>query len=150
MAARRRERLGEAAPVGLLVFAVRMPGVLEASDPASGLAVRLEVSPLTPRSGEAVRWAFSVANHGDAARALMFTSGQEGDVVLEADGVERYRWSRDKVFIQMVTERELDAGETWSFSLEDELDVEPGRYSLIATVTASPTPPALRARISID
>jgi hypothetical protein len=124
--------------------------VLEASDPVTGLAVRLDVSPLPPRSGEAVRWAFSVANRADQARALMFPSGQQGDVVLEADGVERYRWSRDKAFVLMISERELGAGETWSFSLEDLLDVEPGRYSMLASVTATPSPPAVRAELLLD
>jgi hypothetical protein len=124
--------------------------VLEAFDPASRLAVRLEISPVPPRSGDAVRWTFSVANRGDRARALMFASGQQGDVVLEADGVERYRWSRDKAFVLMVTERELDPGETWSFSLEDLLDVEPGRYSLVASVAATPSPPVVRAELSVD
>lgn len=127
-----------------------MPSVFEAFDPASGLAVRLEVFPLPPRSGEAVRWAFSVANRGDEARALMFPSGQQGDVVLEAGGVERYRWSRDKAFVLMISERELDAGEMWSFALEDVLDVEPGRYSLAASVTATPPPPLVRAELSVD
>jgi hypothetical protein len=121
----------------------------EASDPVTGLVVRLEVSPLPPRSGEAVRWALSVANHADEARALTFPSGQEGDVVLETGGVERYRWSRDKAFILMITEHELEAGETWSFSLEDVLQVEPGRYSVVAWVTATPPPPVVRAEISV-
>ena len=124
--------------------------VLEASDPVTGLAVSLEVSPLPPRSGEAVRWELSVANRGDQARALMFPSGQQGDVVLEAGGVERYRWSRDKAFVLMISERELGAGETWSFALEDVLDVEPGRYSLVASVTATPPPPVVRAELSVD
>lgn len=127
-----------------------MAAVLEASDSATGLVVRLDVSPLPPRSGGPVRWAFSVTNRGDEVRALMFPSGQEGDVVLEAGGVERYRWSRDKAFVLMITERELDAGETWSFSLEDVLDVEPGRYSLVASVTATPPPPVVRAELSVD
>lgn len=129
---------------------VKMPSVFEAFDPVTGLAVRLDVSPLPPRSGEAVRWEISVANRGDGARALMFPSGQEGDVVLEADGVERYRWSRDKAFVLMITERELAAGEMWSFALDDVLDVEPGRYSLLAVVTATPRPPVVEAEISVD
>jgi Intracellular proteinase inhibitor len=124
--------------------------VFEASDPVTGLAVSLEVSPLPARCGEAVRWELSVANRGDEARALMFPSGQQGDVVLEAGGAERYRWSRDKAFVLMISERELGAGETWSFPLEDVLAVEPGRYSLVASVTATPPPPLVRGELSVD
>jgi hypothetical protein len=127
-----------------------MPSVLEASDPASGLVVRLDVTPLPLRSGGPVLWAFSVANRGHGARTLVFPSGQQGDVVLESDGVERYRWSRDKAFVLMITEQELDAGETLSFSLEDVLDVEPGRYSLIASVTASPPPPEITTELTVE
>jgi hypothetical protein len=123
--------------------------VFEASDP-TGLAVRPEVSPLLPRSGEAVRWEFSVANRGEEPRALMFPSGQQGDVVLGAGGVEHYRWSRDKAFVLMISERELDAEEKWSFALENVLDVEPGRYSLVASVTATPPPPVVRGELSVD
>jgi Intracellular proteinase inhibitor len=131
------------------MFAVKMQSVFETSDPASGLVVGLDVTPLPPRSGGPVLWAFSVANRGHEARTLMFPSGQQGEVVLEADGVERYRWSRDKAFVLMITERELDAGEMLSFSLEDVLDVEPGRYSLVASVTASPSPPKLRTQLTV-
>ena len=131
------------------MFAVKMPSVLEASDPASGLVVRLDVTPLRPRSEDPVLWAFSVANRGHVARTLMFPSGQQGEVVLESDGVERYRWSRDKAFVLMIGERVLDAGETWSFSLEDILEVEPGLYSIVASVTASPSPPVVRSELSV-
>jgi hypothetical protein len=127
-----------------------MPSVFEASDPVTGLAVSLEVSPQPPRSGQAVRWDLSVANRGDHARALTFPSGQEGDVVLEAGGVARYRWSRDKAFVLMITERELGAGEVWSFTLDDVLDVEPGHYALVASVAATPPPPVVRAELSVD
>jgi Intracellular proteinase inhibitor len=115
-----------------------------------GFAVRLDVSPQPPRAGEPVRWTLSVTNSGEDPRTLTFASGQEGDVVLEADGVERYRWSRGMAFIQVLSERELDAGETWSFSLDGVLDVEPGRYSLVASVTASPAPPPVRTELSVD
>ena len=130
--------------------AVKMRSVLEAVDPTTRLSVRLEVSPRPPRSGGPVRWTFSVTNRGDETRTLTFASEQAGEVVLEAVGVERYRWSRGRAFIQMVSERELDAGETWSFSLDDVLHVEPGRYSLVASVTATPPPPVVRAELSVD
>jgi hypothetical protein len=69
--------------------------------------------------------------------------------VLKAGGVERHRWSRDKMFIAMISERELGPGETWSFELDDVLDVEPGRYSLVALVTGSPAPPVVRGELTV-
>jgi hypothetical protein len=80
---------------------------------------------------------------------LVFPSGQQGEITLHAGGVERYRWSRGLVFVQMLSERSLEPGEAWSFSLEGELDVEPGRYSLLATVTATPPPPPVHAEVTV-
>ena len=80
----------------------------------------------------------------------MFPSGQQGDVVLEAGGVERYRWSRDKAFVLMISERELKPGETWSFWLETSSMSSQGRYSLVASVTATPPPPVVRGELSVD
>jgi Intracellular proteinase inhibitor len=123
--------------------------VWRATDPATGLELRLDVVPAAPRAGAAVEWRFALANRGGAARRLTFMSGQQGDVVLSAGGVERYRWSRDKMFVMMISERELAAGEEWGFVLEDVLEVEPGDYTLAATVTAQPPPPEVRAGLVV-
>jgi Intracellular proteinase inhibitor len=123
--------------------------VWSASHPSGGLEVRLEVVPSLPRAGAAVEWRFVVVNRGGEPRRLTFTSGQQGDVVLSAGGVERYRWSRDKMFMAMLSERELAAGEEWSFVLEDVLEVEPGEYALVARVAARPEPPVVRGEIAV-
>jgi Intracellular proteinase inhibitor len=123
--------------------------VWSASHPADRLEVRLEVVPAVPRAGAAVEWRFSLANRGSEPHRLTFTSGQQGDVVLSAGGVERYRWSRDKMFMAMLSERELAAGEELDFALEDVLEVEPGEYALVATVTARPEPPVVRGEIAV-
>jgi Intracellular proteinase inhibitor len=120
-----------------------------ASDPG-GLEVRLEVVPAAPRSGKPVEWRFSVANRGGEPRSLTFPSGQQGDVVLAAGGAERYRWSRDKMFVMMLSERELAAGEEWGFALDDVLDAAPGAYALEATVTARPAPPVVRGEVVVE
>jgi hypothetical protein len=122
--------------------------VWSASDPSDGLELRLEVVPAAPRAGAAVEWRFTLANHG-GARTLTFRSGQQGDVVLSAGGVERYRWSRDKMFMMMISERELAAGEEWGFVLDDVLEVAPGEYSLEATVAARPEPPVVRGEVAV-
>jgi intracellular proteinase inhibitor BsuPI len=122
---------------------------VRALDPATGLGVQVDVVPDPPHSGERATWTFTLANHGRRPCALTFTSAQQGDVVLTARGEERYRWSGGMMFAAMVTERELAAGEEWRFSLEAVLPVEPGEYSLLATVTARPSPPAVRADIAV-
>jgi Intracellular proteinase inhibitor len=124
--------------------------VWSASHPTGGLELRLAVVPAVPRAGAAVEWRFEVANRGSGPRRLTFPSGQQGDVVLSAGGAERYRWSRDKMFVMMLSERELAAGEQLDFVLEDVLEVEPGEYALEATVAARPQPPAVHGRVVVE
>jgi hypothetical protein len=81
---------------------------------------------------------------------LTFPSTQCGDVSLERDGVERYRWSRGLVFAQMIEERQLAPGEAWTCVLEGTLDVDPGPYEATGTVACRPAPPAARASIVVE
>ena len=106
---------------------------------STGLALRLDVDPPTLEAGRPVRWTFTVENRGADPQPLRFTSGQRGDVVLEAGGEEHYSWSSGRLFAAVLSERALPAGGEWSFSLEGVLAVEPGTYSLLATVTAEPS-----------
>ena len=115
----------------------------------TGLAVRFEPIPPVPQAGQEIRWAFTVENQDERTRMLTFSSTQQGEVVLEADGVERYRWSNGKAFAQMIVERGLPAGAELAFALEDVLTVEPGTYSLLATVTSRPAPPPVREEITV-
>jgi hypothetical protein len=118
--------------------------------PESGiLRVTVLSVPSPPRADEPVQWRFTVANAGSKPARLTFTSAQLGEVVLEADGIERYRWSRDKYFAAVITEQEVPAGEELVFALDDVLSVEPGTYSLLASVTAQPAPPPVRREVSV-
>jgi hypothetical protein len=118
-------------------------------DPATGLRILVEVVPSPLRADQPVRWVFKVANGGSEPRRLSFTSSQQADVVLEAGGRERYRWSRDKLFAAVITQRELVPGEEWVAELDDILTVEPGAYTLLATLTASPRPPSVHGAVSV-
>jgi intracellular proteinase inhibitor BsuPI len=122
---------------------------MRAFDPATRLRVQVEVVPSPPRAGQQVRWVFTVVNGGSEPRRLSFTSAQQADVVLEAAGRERYRWSRDKLFAAVIIDTELAAGEERVIALDDVLSVEPGDYSLVATLTASPRPPSVRGAVSV-
>jgi hypothetical protein len=115
----------------------------------TGLGVRLELSPALLVAGRPVRWTFAVQNRGTKRRTLAFTSSQQGDVVLEAGGVEAYRWSRGMMFATVISEREIVPGAEWTFALGGALSVEPGAYSLVASVSARPAPPPVRGEISI-
>jgi hypothetical protein len=80
---------------------------------------------------------------------LTFPSTQGGDVSLERDGVEHYRWSQGLVFAQMIEERQLAPGGAWTCVLEGALDVQPGPYEATGTLACRPAPPAARASVVV-
>jgi hypothetical protein len=87
-----------------------------------------------------VGWTLTVRNEG-AAVTLEFSSGQNGDVVLSQEGVERYRWSAGRAFTQVFRQVPFGAGEVRSFQLSPaRLDVAPGSYQLVASLSARPAP----------
>jgi Intracellular proteinase inhibitor len=73
-----------------------------------------------------------------------------GDLVLVQDGFERWRWSDGQMFLQMLSERGLAPGETWSFELEGVLDVAAGAYDAVATVSSDPAPPPARRHVVVE
>jgi hypothetical protein len=113
------------------------------------LRLTVDSAPAELRTGEPVRWTFTISNIGAEPCRLTFTSGQQGDVVLEADGAERYRWSRDKYFTAAITEREVPALSELTFELDAVLSVEPGTYALRASVKSEPAPPPVRREIVV-
>ena len=123
---------------------------LTSTDPSTGLELRFGFEPVRLVSGRPVRWLFTVLNRGRERRAVAFTSGQRGDVLLSADGVQRYRWSGGRMFAAVLCERELSPGEEWRFSLEDTLALPAGRYVLDARMTARPTIPSVRGDVMIQ
>jgi hypothetical protein len=80
---------------------------------------------------------------------LTFPSTQDGDLSLERDGVELYRWSEGRVFAQMLEERRLAPGEAWTCVLEGTLDVEPGQYEATGTLACRPAPPVAHASVVV-
>jgi hypothetical protein len=129
------------------VDCIELPG---ASDPETGIELRLEVWPQPLRSPGPVRWTFHVTNAGHEPLTRAFRSSQRGEVILEKNGVQAYQWSRDKMFATILEERSLAPGATWSFALEDALEVEATTYRLVALLSAYPDLPRVRAPILIE
>jgi hypothetical protein len=115
-----------------------------------GLILSVE-HPVPLRSGAVVGWRLTVRNEGPAVN-LVFPSGQDGDVVLrQVDGEERYRWSADRAFTQIVREVRLGPGEARSFELAaSPLSVPPGAYQLVASLSANPAPPQVQETVRVE
>lgn len=117
---------------------------------AGGLALTLSGDEALV-AGAPVTWALTVSNEREEPMALDFRSGQQGDVVLTTDdGGEAYRWSEERGFTDALVEQEVGAGASVTFELaEEELDVEPGTYRLVATVVSDPAPPPLEQTVTV-
>jgi Intracellular proteinase inhibitor len=90
-----------------------------------------------PVSGDTVWWVFDVTNLTGGPLDLTFASGQTGEVVLSQGGVEKYRWSEGKVFIESINVTTVEPGATVAYVFNDVVEVAPGVYDLTATVTAT-------------
>lgn len=89
-------------------------------------------------TGTQVRWTLSLRNRTSKALRLSFRSSQYADVVLRQGGRTVYSWSDHRVFLTVITALRLGAEETYVCSLgPDPLDLEPGRYELIAYLASS-------------
>ena len=88
-------------------------------------------------SGEVAWWVFDVSNLTTSALDVTFASGQMCEVVLSQGGVEKYRWSKDKAFAQVVMTDTIEPNATTPYVFNDIVEVPPGEYDLTASVTAS-------------
>jgi hypothetical protein len=107
------------------------------------LDLRVSYALGTSVTGPQVRWILSLRNRTSTALRVRFPTSQYANVVLRRGGKIIYSWSANRGFAQVVSARRLGARETYVCSLgPDPLDLEPGRYELIAHL-AGKTKPAL-------
>lgn len=112
--------------------------------------VEMTVEPDPPVAGASVSWSFRVTNVSDEPLTLTFSSGQRAEVVLSDEGGEVYRWSEGQVFTQAIEDVTIDAGDEEVFTLEGTLDVAPGAYELIVTLSSDPAPSAMQRTIDVE
>lgn len=91
---------------------------------------------LEPRiEADRVEFVFTVENEGSDAELLRFNDGQEADVVVRAAGQEVFRWSADRMFMQVIHQVELEPGETEVYEMEWE-NPPSGEFTAEAMLTA--------------
>ncbi|WP_435335779.1 BsuPI-related putative proteinase inhibitor [Haloarchaeobius sp. TZWWS8] len=89
------------------------------------------------KSGDAVTFSFTVTNDGDALVELQFSDSQTHDVaVVEDDDTEVWRWSDGRMFMQMLQQESIDAGDSVTFECSWD-DPQPGSYVAEAFLSAS-------------
>ena len=89
-------------------------------------------------AGTRVGWRVTLRNRARKALLLSFPTSQYADVVVRKGGERRHLWSWRIKFQQMVTARTLGPRETYTCTLRPTvLELEPGRYELIAYLTST-------------
>src|SRR4029450_1173421 len=112
------------------------------SDPSArprDLKLRVRHSLKTSATGSQVQWTLSLRNRTSRALRLKFPTSQYANVVVRQRRKIVYSWSAERAFLQVVTPRRLPAGATYVCSLgaPDPLDLDPGRYELIAYLAST-------------
>jgi hypothetical protein len=113
--------------------------------------IRLLLVVETPlRAGAMAQFELRLTNEDAEPVMLEFRTSQRGDVALLQGKLERWRWSDEMMFLQVLGARELGPGEVWSLPLVRLLDVPPGTYEAVATVSSEPAPPSARLQVVVE
>lgn len=112
----------------------KTPLLVEASTAEAKVRFSPAADPLMVNS--TVWWVFDVKNLTAEPLELTFPTGQMGEIVFSREGVELYRWSEGRSFIQAVTVDTLQPGRSRAIVLNDRLTLAPGDYDVTAKVTA--------------
>lgn len=102
--------------------------------PAEGFELRLSVSPSPARVGTPLTLTLTLV----AAKPLRFSfrNGQRYEFeVFDASGARVWQWSEGKLFIQVLGEERLEAGDRLEYQ-ESWTPETPGRYRASGTITA--------------
>src|SRR5262249_28507538 len=88
-----------------------------------------------------VRFALNVTNVGKKHVELQFPNGKSYDfVVLDSLGREVWHWSNGRMFTQGVQNKQLGTGDVMRVSEAWKRPLQPGKYTVIATLLSSNYP----------
>jgi Intracellular proteinase inhibitor len=104
----------------------------------------------TSAAGPQVRWILSLHNRTSKALGLSFPDRQYANVILRRGAEILYSWDADRGFAQVFSARRLGARATYVCNLgPDPLDLQPGRYELIAYLASRSVPVRTRRLLII-
>lgn len=96
------------------------------------------------QSRDPVTFVLAVDNPGESDVTLTFGSSQVYDIVVTASGTEVWRWSSNRGFGQVITERTFPPGltllgrEAWDWHDEMDAEVPAGMYQARGTLKSMP------------
>ena len=117
--------------------------------PAADLVELRADVPATVDPGPVV-WELTTTNTADQPIMLTFPTAQPGDATLLTGDQVVHRWSDGRFFAQVIQEKQLAAGESFTIQLEDDLaGVDPGAYTLRLSLAVVGPPEPLEQRIRV-
>ena len=132
----------------LLVF-LALPAMVCADAGGKGLELEVHVAGAdgealrTFTSGQSIHLGLELTNHGPEPLSLPFSSAKTFDaVVLSGDGTEVWRFSKGRMYAQMLSQLELASGDSKVFeaaceSMESGVPaLAPGRYEVVGIIPA--------------
>jgi len=121
-----------------LLNASRLVDAKTAGVDSHGLRLQMGLAKSSYTTGEELRVELSLQNTLGTSITIVFPSSQRFDFfILNREGKEVYRWSKDKVFLAVISEVTLAVSET----IDEELtwmiqDLTPGEYTVIGETAA--------------
>lgn len=95
-------------------------------------------SSLNVSVGADVRLSLHLTNSTDRPLELRFPSGQTHDfIILDATGVEAWRWSAGRMFTQALQARTLAAGESLTYEERWSPDSATGQFTAVGRVLSA-------------
>lgn len=97
------------------------------------MAVKVEPARLSP--GARAQAVLTVTNSGDRVAHLVFASSQRYEfLLLDLRGSEVWRWSADKMFLQVITSDSLPPGASAVYQENFTVPPVAGRYQLVGSL----------------
>jgi hypothetical protein len=95
-------------------------------------------SAVSSARGPRVQWVLTLRNRTRKALYLAFPTSQYGNVVVRQGGRIRHSWHLGHAFFQAFTARSIRPRQTYVCTLRPALlDLEPGRYEVLAHLTST-------------
>lgn len=114
------------------------------------LDLRVSYSLETSAAGPQVRWILGLRNRTSKSLGLSFPDRQYANGILRRGAEILYSWDADRGFAQVFSARRLGPRATYICSLgPDRLDLEPGRYTLIACLASKSVPVRTRRSFAV-
>ncbi len=127
--------------LALYVASVGFSCVDSVGIPGNQIEIAVATDKESYTSGEPIELQLDITNQTGALATFEFSNGQRFDFVIQDEaGGSAWRWSADKVFIQVLGEEQLVPGESLTYEERFEGSLPAGAYTAVGMLVASNEP----------